>query len=462
MLLGVLTGPDSADIRRQIEKGRLLVDGFEWRLDLFSQEALAHFRSLKKESGKLSLFTWRSASQNLAPYLPLEPEYCDIESNCPKTWVEEIAARYPKIRLLVSYHDFEGTPSDLDEVLSAMRNLPAYTYKIATQARSTIDMLRLLSFVKRIGSRISGISMGYYGQPGRILGRIVGNFFDFAIVEPHPALENAGLLTAEELRTTYRYHTLGPLTSIYALLGDPVTKSVSHITHNAIFNEKGYNAVYVKLPLMQDQLEEFFYCAAEFPFKGFSVTMPLKESVIPFAYRIEKPVQMSRALNTFVLQNGKWLGSNTDGRAAADLLEKHEPLAHKRCIIIGAGGAARAIAYELLQRKASIALVNRTLSRAKAFTEQCGGEAYSLTELDQVVHQGYDILIHATSVGFLDREECLLQERHLLPGKTLFEVVSKPTSLINLAERKNCRIILGHEHFRLQASYQYQFWNLTT
>lgn len=458
MLMGILTGPEVEDVRRQIEKGRPLVDGFEWRLDFFSEDALELLPVLKEESGLPSLFTFRNpANENsIEKFFHYQPTYFDIDTSCP--FVREWIDRYPKTRIIVSHHDFEKTPSDLADLLESMRRVPAYGYKIAVKSRSTIDMLRLMCFIKETGARLTGIPMGPLGKPGRIIGPIIGNFFDYAIIESHPVLEEAGLFSAEEFQQRYRYRNLGPFTSIYALLGDPVEHSRSHITHNALIVEKGWNKVYLKLVMKKEELGQFFVYASQLPFRGFSVTMPLKESIVPHTSETEEAVKMCGALNTLTFRNGDWIGANTDGKAAVTLIEQKEPLRGKRCIIIGAGGTACAIAYEALQLGARVILLNRTLEKALAFTARCGGEAQPLTFLNQILEQGYDVLVHATSVGFPGNEGTLLEEHHLLPGKIIFESIARVTPLRSMAERRGCRVIGGEELFFAQAALQFNLW----
>lgn len=458
MLMGVLTGPNADDIRRQMATGRSLVDGFEWRLDLFSKEALTHLAILQKESALPSLFTFRpSLDKSIETYFLLEPTYFDLDADCPyaQEWIE----RYPKTRVILSYHNHNKTPEDLNEILAGMRKVPAYGYKIAVKSCSTIDMMRLLCFVKETGSRVTGIPMGPIGQPGRILGPVIGNFFDYAMIETHPQLEKAGLLTAEELQSRYRYRDLGPFTTPFALLGDPVEHSRSHITHNALFVEKGWNKVYLKLVLKKDELSEFFTYAAQLPFKGFSVTMPLKESIVPHASTVEEAVKESGALNTLVYRQGNWFGANTDGKAAVTLIEKKESLRGKRCLVIGAGGTAKAIAYEAMQRGANVIILNRTLEKAKEFTMRCGGEAHPLSSLNKIIDSGYDVLVHATSVGFPGNEGSLFEEKHLLPGKIIFDAISHDTPLQNMAEKRGCFVISGKQLFHAQAELQFNLWN---
>lgn len=474
MLLGILTGPTVEDLRRQIAKGKAHVDGFEWRLDYLTTEAFNQVAKLKEETGMPSLFTLRPTSQGgrwhgteeerqklIENLFFLAPTYFDLEATCPSTWLHKMIEQHPSTRVVLSYHDYEKTPQNLDALFLQLQKIPAYCFKMAFHACSTLDMLRLLCFVKQAGARLSGISMGKFGQPGRILGPIVGNFFDYTSLTSDTHLEKAGLVPLEEWITHYRYHSLGLFTTVYALIGDPVEPSISHITHNAFMQDMKWNQVYVKLCVKKNELAEFFFYAQQLPFRGFSVTMPLKESILPFVTSLHESALQSGVINTLVLHQGKWMGANTDGQAATFLIEQKEALVGKRCVIIGAGGTARAIACEAIQRGAHVRLVNRTVEKAEQFAKKWGCEAYPLSALSQVLQQGYDVLVHATSVGFSGcQQEAIVRKEDLLSGKIVLEIVSRPkrTQLIERAEKQGCRVIDGEELFMCQARKQFELW----
>ena len=145
----------------------------------------------------------------------------------------------------------------------------------------------------------------------------------------------SGQIDIEELCNVYCYRRLKKADLIYALLGDPVTYSMGHRIHNQILNK----GVYVKLKLRPEEVGPFRELAAQLPFKGFSVTMPLKKLFAP-----------GFAINTIAVHNSGWDFANTDGPAAAHLIEKHTTLHNKRCVILGAGGVADGFATSLIER----------------------------------------------------------------------------------------------------------------
>ena len=165
------------------------------------------------------------------------------------------------------------------------------------------------------------------------------------------------------------------------------------------------------------------------------------------------------AVNTVIFKNGKLYGDNTDGKGGLDALEEKGPVRGKRMIILGAGGTARALAYEGLKRGAQITLVNRTIERAKKASKELGCTGYGFDDFAQILHEKYDILVNATSVGMLS-DQSILDPKWIQPSTLVMEVISIPsmTPLLKDAEKKNCSLILGRELFLNQAAHQFALW----
>ena len=253
-----------------------------------------------------------------------------------------------------------------------------------------------------------------------------------------------GQLLAGELKGVYHFDQLNAQTKIFGLIGDPIAQSPGHLFHNEAFHSKGINAVYIKMPLQAVELERFFALAKKLPFEGLSVTAPLKEAVLPFIDEIDPEAQEIGAVNTLVFKNGKILGYNTDGAAALELLGH---VHRKTIVILGAGGAARAIALTAMKRGAEVVLVNRTASKAQALAEKLGCH-WSLTV------PLYDILINATSVSMP------IEEQLLIPGKTVMDIALYETDFIQAARQKGCQVVEGQAMYLLQAAAQQELWKV--
>ncbi len=445
MLFGVVTGPTLSLAQKQLQTALPYVDGVEWRLDLFSDLDFEDVKGLLESWPKLTLLTYRGATEEqVRKWLALCPDFFDIDM-CEERGLIEA---FPKTRFILSFHDYEKMPEDLDALLQSMRQHSAYAYKIAAHASSTLDALRMLSFVRR-HRQVIGIAMGEEGLASRVLGPIVGNLIDYASLGSMAAIH--GQLDVRELCTTYRYHQLKRDDPIYALIGDPVCYSVSHETHNRLLAELKLPGVYLKLKLRPEEIGLFRTLATELPFRGFSVTMPLK---LVIGRHLDEPTQ--EPVNTISIEQGRWLGANTDGWAAMELLEQYTPLEGQRCLILGSGGVAHAFALACRARGGIVMIASRTKERALVIAKEVDAEVYSLDDLPD-----YDILLQGTSVGMSPSEEQMpIEEKQLLAHRIVLEAVSsvEETPLLKSAKRKECRTIDGKALFIKQAAAQFQLW----
>jgi 3-dehydroquinate dehydratase / shikimate dehydrogenase len=444
MLFGVVTGPTLSLAKEQLIEALPYADGVEWRLDLLRERDVEKIKQIVQGWPKLTLFTYRGApEEEVKKWLALSPDFFDIDLYEEKGLIQA----FPSVRFILSAHDEERMPEDLDRLLESMRKIPAYAYKIAGRAHSTIDALKMLAFVAR-SQNVIGIAMGEEGQATRVLGPVVGNFIDYASLGDAPSAP--GQISIRELCTTYRYHELKKGDPIYALIGDPICFSRSHETHNRLLTSLKQPGVYVKLKLDAQDLDAFYDLANQLPFKGMSVTMPLKKAMGRFLKEDgEKPI------NTLIIDRGAWTAANTDGWAAAELIEEQEQLQGKRCLILGAGGTAQAIALACKERGAKILLANRTKERAEAVAKEVDGTVYSLDALPN-----YDILIQATSVGMLQEGQMPIDPSQLLESRLVLDVISsfQETALLKAAKMKKCKTINGRTLFLKQAAGQFQKW----
>lgn len=431
------------------------LDGVELRCDYLEAIDLEAIAVFMKQVQKPVLFTLRGEKREklIEELFALSPAFFDLDAeNLPL--IDKMAEKYPNTKIICSFHDYSKTPEDLEGVFNSMQTKGAYAYKIAVKASSTLDALAMLTFTQKKvseGYRFSGISMGKEGHITRILGPVVGNFMDYA-----PLVEAVaeGQLGINELLHTYRYKKLGRSTSIYGLIGERVDKSLSSISHNKVFDGCGIDAVYVKMRIKKEELASFFSLIRQLPFKGLSVTMPLKEEVA--VYLDEKPAL--RSVNTIWVKKEKLYGTNTDGKGTLDALEERQRVADKKMVVLGAGGAAYAIVYEALQRGAHVAIINRSEERGKRLAEELGCRFIPLSDVGRA---GYEILVNATSSGMAPQvDEIPIDPKWLLPHTLVMDIITRPreTLFLKEASKKGCRVIGGIELFVNQATEQFVFW----
>ena len=476
MICVIISGPSLNEAREQVYRSGSRADLLEFRLDQFSFcniEAIAH---LKNASAVPVIFTLRKRSHGgeyagdeqqrmdqIRRLIALKPAYFDLEYDVSKTFYDEMYKLYSDVEIICSFHDFEQTPKDLQAIFEAIKQRPASIYKIATMANSTLDSMRILKFmlenVKK-GFRISAICMGEYGSVSRILGVVFGNSIVYAPLTSD--LSTApGQLPLDELLNRYHLKKHTKETIVLGLIGDPVNKSPSHQTHNQVLKALKLKAVYVKFNIQQPELHEFLEFAKKLNIKGLSVTMPLKElAVCGLSEKSEDSVNIE-AINTLIIENRKINGINTDGIGALDALEEHEKVNGKTIVILGAGGAAKAIAWEAHKRGANIVILNRTIEKAEELAKATEGSFGSLLDFPVIASKGYDILINATSVGLVSEKSRLpIDSSFMLEGKIVLDVIpsSTDTPFLYEAKNKNCRIVFGNKMLMYQAIEQFNFW----
>ncbi len=464
MLCAVIKGPTYQKAQEQIQQASKTADIVELRLDYFDsldEEKLIH---LKNCSSIPVIFALRQVSQGgaypgtenerlstIERLAALNPAFLDIEYSVATDFVKKLQKKHPQLKIIVSFHDFEKTPSDLNHVLAHLKKIPAALYKIATMASSSSDALRQLHFFRNAGTKFISVSMGEAGQFSRVLSPIVGSYLTYGFIEEEQATA-AGQMSIPFLKDVYRYHSLKPATAIYGLIGDPVDKSLSHITHNAVMNHFGIDAVYVKMPVKAEELKEFFPLAKQLEIRGLSVTMPLKEQLFSLLDHVDSYARCIGAVNTVLFEEGKLSGYNTDCIGALDAIEEQVSVKDKTLLMIGAGGAAKAIAYEAVKRGARLIVLNRDPQKAYDLARQlkCAGAG-----LDAIAkYQNYDIIVNATP------HEMPIDAKWFIPGTYAMDIKTRPKEtpfLIN-AMKCGCYPIYGYRMFIYQAVQQWNLW----
>lgn len=461
MICAVILGPSMEQAHQQISHAMDQVDLVELRLDSFTQLDLAALRSLRSFFKIPMVFTLRTSTyigsydyfDALRHLAALEPEFLDLESNLPSCFIEKISKIYPDIKLIISHHDFSKTPEDLGSIYNEMRRIPAFAYKMALKAHNSLDMLRLLEFSKDAGPNLIAISMGADGVPSRILGPIFGRKITYACLSEDEK-SASGQLTIESLNELYHYRLLNSGTKIYGLIGDPVDQSISHQTHNHLMKSLQWNGVYVKIRITPAELPAFFQLARKLPFCGLSVTMPLKEAILPYLDEIDSMAQGIGAVNTLVFEANRIIGYNTDGIGALRALETEMDVRGKRVVIIGAGGAAKAIAFEAIFRGASVVILNRDRDKAVQLGERLGAIGRGLEGMKMCFEEGYDALINCTPISLPINASYLRSEAVIMDIKTR----PKETLLLKHAEETGCRLVYGYQMFIEQGLRQYALW----
>jgi 3-dehydroquinate dehydratase/shikimate dehydrogenase len=353
---------------------------------------------------------------------------------------------------LASAHFFRGIPRNLGRVAAQLRRSRPDAIKIAAQCDSLAASRKLLNFARTQRSVVA-IPMGDVALPARFLALRERNGFAYAPVENATA---PGQISLEEMKVLYRVDRLDSRTRVYGVIGDPVGHSLSPAMQNAGFAARRMNAVY--LPFLVHDLNDFIDSAGPLGIRGFSVTLPHKERILRHLDGCDPLAARIGAVNTVVVRGGgKLYGYNTDYVGVLRALEKRMPLRGSRVLILGAGGAARAVAFALAQAGASVCVTARRPARAKSLARAAGGEAIPRK---RVAREFFDAIVNATPVGMHPRAEGSPLEARELNCRLVFDTIYRPrvTKLLQLAARRKIEIVSGLEMFVAQGTAQWEIW----
>ncbi|MDI6853255.1 MAG: shikimate dehydrogenase [Deltaproteobacteria bacterium] len=245
-------------------------------------------------------------------------------------------------------------------------------------------------------------------------------------------------------------------TKIYGILGRPVEHSLSPAMHNAAFRELGLNAVYVAFPVTD--LRQAVAGLRGLSIRGASVTIPFKEEIIPLLDAIDPQAARMGAVNTVVNREGLLKGYNTDSPGAVAALKEKTAIAGNHFLILGAGGASRAILFGILEEGGRVSLTDIDAGRALALAAEFGVEALAPHDLSRCQA---NILINATPVGMAPQVDDIPINPELLGRFTLvMDIVYRPlkTRLLREAADRNCRIIDGLKMLIYQGAAQFELW----
>ena len=245
-------------------------------------------------------------------------------------------------------------------------------------------------------------------------------------------------------------------TKLYGVIGNPVRHSLSPIIHNAAFRRMELNAAY--LAFQVNNLMEALNGIRGLGICGVSVTIPFKTQVIPFLDQVEDIARKIQAVNTIKNEEGKLVAYNTDWRGALEALEEKVDLKGKKVLLLGAGGAARAIGFGLKEKGSQVIISNRSSDKANELAKDLGFVCQPWLSISE---PKIDVIINATSVGMSPHKaESPLPKIFLKEGMVVMDIVYQPlkTKLLEEAEKRGCQTIDGLEMLARQGAGQLEIW----
>ena len=245
-------------------------------------------------------------------------------------------------------------------------------------------------------------------------------------------------------------------TILFAVLGDPVSHSLGPLMHNTAFSDLGYNGVY--LAFRVKDIGKAVVGIKALGIKGASITIPHKVSVMDFLDELDDTAKKIGAVNTIINRNGILTGYNSDGLGVVKALIEKTTIKDKQVVILGAGGAARAIGFAIISEGGRVTVINRTPFKGEELARDLGADFQPLSKLNKTACH---ILINTTPVGMMpDIDTMPVRKQDLDKTMVVMDVVYNPlkTRLLRAAEKIGCRTIDGVSMFVYQGVFQLELW----
>lgn len=249
-------------------------------------------------------------------------------------------------------------------------------------------------------------------------------------------------------------------TTITGIIGWPVQHTLSPAMHNAAFEALSLDYCYVPFPVSPHDLKDAIRAIRALNIRGINVTVPHKETVIRYLDQVDPGASFIGAVNTIVNTEGSLTGYNTDGKGfMQSLSENRINLANKDILIIGAGGAARAVGYALVQQVKSVSLFGRTKVRVQKLADdlhRIKKNALLCNDLSALAK--YHMIINATPLGLKDDDPLPLDTSSLRPGQIVYDLIYKKTRLLDVASGKGCIAFDGLGMLLWQGVSAFELW----
>jgi 3-dehydroquinate dehydratase/shikimate dehydrogenase len=377
--------------------------------------------------------------------------WCDLEVETLRKLPRKSLRQYslPR-RILLSVHDFDGMPPLRAAGVRWLAGADAL--KIAGAARTLSDCVRLLRLATKLPNCVA-VPMGEVGLPARLLALREGSALAYA---PIAVATAPGQVSLQEMKHLYRSHLLNRRTKVFGVIGDPIAHTLSPLLHNTAFVAQKINAVY--LPFLVENLRDFLKAAPDLGLRGFSVTIPHKQSIMRHLQNCDSLSADIGAVNTVIVRrNGSLYGCNTDYVGVLRALEKKLTLQKSRVLILGAGGSARAAAFALSRAGAAVHICARRQTAARELARAIGGEIVPRRALRT---KSFDAILNATPVGMYPYDAISPLAGAELHCRIVMDLIYRPerTQLLKLAAQKRIATVSGVEMFLAQGVAQWEMW----
>ncbi|KAG6750570.1 hypothetical protein POTOM_045068 [Populus tomentosa] len=404
--------------------------------------------------------------------MELGADFIDIELKVAQEFYNFIQGKKPeKVKIIVSSHNYECTPSmeEIGDLVARIQATGADIVKVATTALDITDNARMFHIIVNLQVPMIGLVMGERGLMSRVLAAKYGGFLTFGSVEAG-VVSAPGQPTVKDLLELYNLRQIEADTKVHGVIGNPIGHSKSPHLYNAAFKSVGFNGIY--LPLLVDSVANYISTYSSPDFAGYSYTIPHKEDGLKCCDEVDPIAKEIGAISCMIRRpdDGKLKGYNVDYLGAIAAIEvalgasngapaSVSPLAGKLFVVMGAGGAGKALAYGAYEKGARVVVANRTYGKAEELASKVGGQAITLANLKDFHPEEGMILANTTSVGMKPRiEETPLAKEALKHYALVFDAIYTPklTTLLREAQEAGSTIVYGTEMLINQAFVQFE------
>jgi len=394
--------------------------------------------------------------------------FVDFEDDYHVPSIQDAAQAFG-VRIIRSYHNVTEPVKNVKERCDLMRKTGYEIPKVVFKPRSISDVINLF----RDGAEMTQYehiltALGVEGQPSRILACRTNSFLTY--VSPEEMQQNIvalGHIDPVAMNNVYNFKSINQESELFGVAGWPLEKSYTAEIFNKGFLKAGINACY--LPVRSNLISDVLTFCEQLNFKGLSVSVPFKESVMYYLDEQTPEVLQIGACNTVIRRGNKWIGYNTDWLGFKYALEGFLgpiKLKRKKVAIIGAGSAARAVAYTLKIMGAKVCIFNRTEERAEQLADRYGFEYCQLdVNCAPKLDEYSSLIIQTSSLG--NQSELIATPENdpiyfydFRGNELVFDLVFSQavTPMLRRAALAGCRTCNGSAMLEYQAKEQFRLF----
>jgi shikimate dehydrogenase len=385
--------------------------------------------------------------------------YVDLELEADEAELDDLArvAHHHGAKVIVSHHFAEAKDvhraSEVLEACGARGDIA----KVATPIADFGTAIQLIDLARARANRpppIVLIGTGTMGMVTRALTDALREEIQYASWGSAAAPGQLPLATAARLR--------GREPMILGLVGHPLEHSLSPVIHETALAALNLPAVYLPMDIPLDFLDQFLLALDRLHIRGFNVTHPLKESLAQRVDELDADAERLGAVNTVVVRDGWTVGHNTDVYGfRVSLRALGLRVGERTALVVGAGGAARAVVHVLLREGASVQVTNRTIARAEALADSFD-DPVAVVPMEALQRAGpWDLLVNATPIGMKGPAPGLpVPEAVVAKAAFVYDLVYNPTAtpLLQAARRLNRPGTSGLDMLLHQAAKAFELW----